>query len=103
MGWASAGEIFDPVCRELKISFLHPATRKKILVTLIKALQAGDWDTEDESLDQFADDAVVVAAFRECGVELLPPVACACTGLCGGFGCGSSKGRAYMEGKQCES
>jgi cobalamin biosynthesis Mg chelatase CobN len=67
MGWASGGYIFDPVCEALQQAFLVPEARKKILVTLIKALQDGDWDTESESLEQFADDPVVVAAFQECG------------------------------------
>lgn len=68
MGWASAGYIFDPVCEALQQAFLVPETRKKILVVLIKQLQDGDWDTEYESLEQFADDPVVVAAFRECEI-----------------------------------
>jgi hypothetical protein len=68
MGWNSASEIFDPVCEALQNAFLIPQTRKKILVTLITALQEGDWDTEDESLDKFQDDRVVVEAFKECGV-----------------------------------
>lgn len=70
MGWASAGYIFDPVCKALQKSFMVPEARQKILVTLIKALQDGDWDTEDESLEQFAEDPVVVKAFQECGVYL---------------------------------
>jgi hypothetical protein len=68
MGWNSAGEIFDPVCRELQRSFLQTPTRKKILVTLIKALQELDWDTEGESLELFQEDSVVIAAFKECGI-----------------------------------
>lgn len=70
MGWASAGGIFDPVCEGLQTAFLVPEQRQKILVLLIKALQDGDWDTEDESLGRFADDPVVVAAFRECEIYL---------------------------------
>lgn len=70
MGWASGGAIFDPVCYELQRSHLWPETRKKILVTLITTLQEGDWDTECESLGEFENDPVVVAAFQECGVYL---------------------------------
>jgi hypothetical protein len=70
MGWASASEIFDPVCKELQKSFLVPETRQKILVVLIKALQDSDWDTEDESLNEFSDDPAVVKAFGECGIYL---------------------------------
>jgi hypothetical protein len=70
MGWASGGGIFDPVCEVMQTSHLWPITKKKILVALITALQDGDWDTEGESLDAFADDPVVVEAFKECGVYL---------------------------------
>lgn len=72
MGWASAGDIFNPVCEKLQVAHLWDSTRKDILVTLISALQEGDWDTEDESLEKFEDDPIVVAAFRECGVEIRP-------------------------------
>lgn len=70
MGWASGGAIFDPVCEALQKAFMVPEARKKILVVLITELQDGDWDTEGESLGEFADDPVVVAAFQECGVFL---------------------------------
>lgn len=73
MGWWGAGEIFGPVCEELQKSHLWPATRKKILVVLIKALRDGDWDTEYASLEEFADDEVVVAAFREACPEMFEP------------------------------
>lgn len=70
MDWASAGEIFDPVCKGLQTAFLVPEQRRNILVLLIKVLQENDWDTEDESLEQFADDPVVVKAFQLRGVYL---------------------------------
>lgn len=70
MGWASASEIFNPVCIALQKAFMIPEARTAVLVTLIKALQDGDWDTEDESLEEFKDDPAVVAAFRQCGVYL---------------------------------
>jgi hypothetical protein len=63
MGRASAGEIFDPIAQVL-IDLNAPDHMKlKILTELIARLQAGDWDTEDESLRQFRDDPIVVAAF----------------------------------------
>lgn len=65
MGSNRYGYIFDPVCRQLQKSFLVPEVRQKILVVLIQALQAQDWDTEYESLEQFTDDPVVVGAFKE--------------------------------------
>lgn len=70
MGWASAGYIFDPVCEALQKASLPPESRKEILVILIRRLQDGDWDTEDESLECFAEDPVVVEAFAECGILL---------------------------------
>lgn len=70
MGFNTGGYIFDPVCRKLQTSFIWPQTRQVILVTLIKALQAQDWDTEYESLELFTDDPVVVAAFRETCPEM---------------------------------
>lgn len=70
MGWNTANEIFDPVCAKLQHSHLWDSTRKDILVTLIQTLQDGDWDTEDESLERFKDDAIVVRAFGQCGVHL---------------------------------
>lgn len=72
MGWNSAGSVFGPVAKLLQTAHVWPETKKRILVTLIKALQEQDWDTEDESLGQFTGDPVVVAAFRECGVEIQP-------------------------------
>jgi hypothetical protein len=70
VGWASAYEIFDPVCQKLQASFLWDSTRKDILITLIKVLQELDWDTEDESLELFSDDPVTIQAFAACGVHL---------------------------------
>jgi hypothetical protein len=40
-----------------------------VLGTLIAQLQEGDWDTEDESLDEFRDDPVIVAEFVKRGVR----------------------------------
>jgi hypothetical protein len=68
MGWNSANEIFDPVIGALRGADVPAATLKHVAVTLIKALQDGDWDTEDESLEEFKDDPVIVAAFAECGI-----------------------------------
>jgi hypothetical protein len=68
MGFNSGNLVFDPVCEALQKAFLVPQSREKILVVLIEALQDLDWDTEDESLERFADDPTVVAAFRQCGI-----------------------------------
>lgn len=71
MGWASAGpEIFDPVARALVDHVADADVRQIVASRLIATLQAGDWDTEDESLDEFSDDLAIVAAFAENGVHL---------------------------------
>ena len=71
MGWASVGHsIFDPVMKALQESDAKPEVKKSVAVQLISVLQAEDWDTEDESLEEFSDDPVIVAAFAECGVYL---------------------------------
>lgn len=69
MGWNSANLIFDPVAEILLKSTAQPQEITNILVCLIKELQAGDWDTENESLEDFAHEPSVVEAFRICGVE----------------------------------
>lgn len=71
MGWASAGpDIFDPVTRALQAHVIDHTTRQTIASSLIAALQAGDWDTEDESLNEFRGDPAIVAAFAEHGITL---------------------------------
>lgn len=69
MGWASGGEIFDPVTRAVLDSGVFDEDALPILTALIKALQEADWDTEDESLEAFPNDQVVVRAFQACGIE----------------------------------
>lgn len=68
MGWASAGEIFNPVAQALIDLGADANTKRHVLGTLISKLQDDDWDTEDESLQQFRDDLVIVALFYEHGV-----------------------------------
>lgn len=70
MGWASAGEIFDPVAQALINSGADEYTKRTVLGPLIRQLQAGDWDTEDESLHEFKNDPVIVALFKKHGVVL---------------------------------
>lgn len=70
MGWASAGEIFDPVAQALIDCNASDELKTKVLGTLIGQLQDGDWDTEDESLDAFQNDPAIVTAFREHDVYL---------------------------------
>jgi hypothetical protein len=68
MGWASAGQIFDPVAQAFIDASIDNATKTRILGDLIKQLQDGDWDTEDESLERFTHDPAIVEAFRRNGV-----------------------------------
>lgn len=70
MGWNSAGDIFDPVARAMVELGAPDAMKIRVLSDLIGALQDGDWDTEQESLDQFADDAAIREAFRQHDVFL---------------------------------
>lgn len=70
MGWSSANRIFDPVAQALITNDAPADMKTRVLTVLIKTLQDGDWDTADESLDEFKTDPAIVAAFRENGVYL---------------------------------
>jgi hypothetical protein len=72
MGWASAGDIFDPVAQALIDLRADDATKLRVLGTLIDKLRDGDWDTEDESLQQFRNDPAVTEAFHRngCGTTI---------------------------------
>lgn len=77
MGWNSAGDIFDPVARSLRDAGVDDTTKRKVLGDLISGLQDGDWDTEDESLEQFLDDPAIVQAFADHNVHLSDRRCCA--------------------------
>lgn len=68
MGWASAGDIFDPVAQALIDVGASDEIKTRACSALIEALQSRDWDTENESLSKFANDPSIVAAFRENGI-----------------------------------
>jgi len=71
MGWGSAGyAIFNPVAKGLIDAGASDEIKTSVLSSLIVALRDGDWDTEDESLEQFKDDPAIVEAFRQHGVIL---------------------------------
>lgn len=71
MGWASAGQtIFDPVIHALIEAGASDEIKATVAHQLIEVLRENDWDTEDESLEEFADDPVIVAAFAEYEVYL---------------------------------
>lgn len=65
MGWASAGAIFDPIATALVDLDASAEVKRRVLGTLIRTLCDGDWDTTDESLDQFRDDPVIVSLFYQ--------------------------------------
>jgi hypothetical protein len=66
MGYASAGyAIFDPVMKKLRETGASDEAKHEIASLLIDVLQQQDWDTEDESLEVFADDPAIVRAFAE--------------------------------------
>lgn len=50
MGWASGGEVADPVIKAVKENVPDEKARRKIYDALIDALQSRDWDTEQESM-----------------------------------------------------
>lgn len=69
MGWGSAGHtIFDPMARSLIEAGASDEVKRDTLGPLIDKLRGEDWDTEGESLEEFADDPVIVALFRERGI-----------------------------------
>jgi hypothetical protein len=68
MGFSRGNEIFDPVAYRLIEADLHPAVTYEIARTLIDALLECDWDTADESLDEFEEFEPIRGAFRECGI-----------------------------------
>ena len=70
MGWNSANQIFNPVARALIEAGSSNQTKRTVLGKLISQLQDGDWDTEDESLEDFLDDPAVVQAFADHDVHL---------------------------------
>jgi hypothetical protein len=70
MGWSGANAIFDPVARSLIDAGVDDTTKRKVLGDLIGGLQEGDWDTEDESLEDFLDYPAIVSAFADHNVHL---------------------------------
>lgn len=70
MGWNTANEIFDTVAQELIEAGATFEVKKRVASKLIRSLQGQDWDTEDESLEEFKDDRAIVEAFGENGIEV---------------------------------
>jgi hypothetical protein len=68
MGWSAGNTVFDPVARKARELGLSDEQVTELLTILIRELQDRDWDTEDESLEEFEDDAAIVEAFRRQGI-----------------------------------
>lgn len=69
MGWGSAGsKFFDPVAVALIELGAPDQVKERVLGQLIANLQAEDWDTELDSLQDFRDDPAIVRAFAKHGV-----------------------------------
>lgn len=64
MGWAGANPIFGSTAQKMIDLKVSPEIKTEVLAVLIRELQTGDWDTEDESLGEFKDDEAIVEAFR---------------------------------------
>ena len=64
MGWASAGPIFDRTAQALLDSGAEDRIVTEVLAALTEALTDGDWDTLDESLEQFEEYPAVVAGLK---------------------------------------
>lgn len=77
MGWASAGDIIDPqipiMVEAVDNGELDEAKAVEVLSNLIDKLQDNDWDTEDESLEQWLHVPWVVKAFAQHGVFPVAP------------------------------
>lgn len=64
MGWNSANPIFDETARAVLNANIGSEKTTDILTVLIDQLRDGDWDTLDESINEFRDEPAVIAAFR---------------------------------------
>lgn len=71
MGWASGGRIFDPVAKALIDNDVPDETVTNVLAGLIEKLTDGDWDTLDESIEQFREFPAVIAAFERAAPQWL--------------------------------
>lgn len=72
MGWNAGAYIFNPVADALIETNASYNIRYVVCKALIDALQECDWDTEDESLNEYAADSAIVNAFKDCGIDLIP-------------------------------
>lgn len=65
MGWGSGGEIFDLVAHGLIEAGASDEILDRVCYDLARALTGQDWDTVDESIDEFRGHPVVQHALRK--------------------------------------
>lgn len=74
MGFSRGNDVFEPVARvvirKAEKGIIDYVVAEEILTALIGGLQNIDWDTEDESLNDFSDYPFIVSAFETNGVYL---------------------------------
>ncbi|MFG2976268.1 hypothetical protein ACGFYY_25210 [Streptomyces sp. NPDC048331] len=63
MGWGSAYRVFNNVADGFIEAGASDEVKEKTLTKLIADLQAEDWDTELDSLQDYRDDPAIVRAF----------------------------------------
>ncbi|MFB7589345.1 hypothetical protein [Streptomyces sp. NPDC056169] len=63
MGWGSGYEVFNRVADGLIKAGATDEVKESVLTDLIGSLQAEDWDTELDSLQDYLDDPAIVRAF----------------------------------------
>lgn len=63
MGWSSGSDIFNGVAKALVELDADDRIKRGVLGPLIDSLRDGDWDTEDESMQEFRHDPVIVELF----------------------------------------
>jgi len=69
MGWASASGIFNDVASAIIEAGVEAEKGTAVLADLIRTLSYDDWDTQDESIEGFRNNLMVMEAFRQAGFE----------------------------------
>lgn len=64
MGWSHGGDAFGRVTRKLVELRAPDRVLTAVCADLIDALRDADWDTLDESIEEFRENRAVMAAFR---------------------------------------
>ncbi|RKR92838.1 hypothetical protein BDK92_7320 [Micromonospora pisi] len=63
MGLSSGSDIFNPVASALIDTYAPAHTIRAVLGTLLEKLRDADWDTYDESREEFRDNPVIAEVF----------------------------------------